>query len=122
MYIEQIGLDFKSRSCVKTTTETVLSQVKRDAALVWKNCRLYNSRPSDEPVREMCTEVELEFKKLWTKAGLEGPEPSSIQHQDKADGDELQEEEEAEEMHPGFTEVDESSVPEQYNVFQGMSL
>lgn len=70
----------------------------------------------------MCTEVELEFRKLWTKAGLEGPEPAPNQQKDKADEEELQEEEEAEEEPPGFTEVDEGSVPEQYNVFQGMSF
>lgn len=68
----------------------------------------------------MCTEVEQEFKKLWTKAGLEGLGPDREQPKDETGG----EEEGAEESDDvpislGYTEVQESLVPEEYNIFQG---
>ena len=87
---------------------------------MWKNCRLYNSRPSDEPVREMCSEVEQEFKKLWTKAGLEGLESAHDQPIVEAGGDKSESEGGHSLIQIGYTEVQESSVPEQYNVFRGM--
>ena len=90
--------------------------------MVWQNCRLYNSRPSDETVREMCSEVEQEFKKLWTKAGLEGSEAARDQPSNEAAGGQSEEEAENSPIQVGYVEIQESQVPEQYNVFQGMAM
>ncbi len=72
----------------------------------------------------MCTEVEQEFKKLWTKAGLEGSEPAAdiSKHEATAVTGEEQDEEEADDgpAYPGYLEVQESNIPDQYNVYQGM--
>lgn len=93
-------------------------QVKTDAALVWENCRLYNSRPSDEPVRDMCTEVEQEFRKLWAKAGLEPQKPRG-EKESAQPAESRTEDLESDEVDLPYTQIQEDSVPEQYSVFQG---
>lgn len=99
------------RTAVRRLPERRSSQVEEDASLVWGNCRAYNNRPSDQPVRDMCSEVEEEFAKLWAKAGLgqhklpAEPLPTDLN------------EEIAEETL--YTDIQEDNVPEHYNIFHG---
>lgn len=52
-------------------------EVLRDVQLVWSNCYLFNSRPEDLEVREMCDEAQQCFDALWDSAGLLGAEAAS---------------------------------------------
>eukprot|EP00192_Tetraselmis_astigmatica_P018720 CAMPEP_0117697012 /NCGR_PEP_ID=MMETSP0804-20121206/28992_1 /TAXON_ID=1074897 /ORGANISM="Tetraselmis astigmatica, Strain CCMP880" /LENGTH=235 /DNA_ID=CAMNT_0005511215 /DNA_START=124 /DNA_END=828 /DNA_ORIENTATION=+ len=49
------------------------SEVLRDVNHVWDNCYLYNSRPEDEEVRDMCQEAQQYFNTLWKSSGLGEP-------------------------------------------------
>ena len=83
-------------------------QVKKDVALVWKNCITYNKAPADEPTREACREVQELFDSLWSQAGLDAA-PRYVEKEDKKGG----------KQKATPVEVGEDAVPEQYSLAEG---
>lgn len=84
-------------------------QVKADVALVWSNCLLYNSRPIDQPTRDLCADVQRHFENGWSEAGLDQvAAPISVTISPPAA--------------IAAVEVGEADVPAQYNVLRGKDL
>ena len=86
-------------------------QVKADVDLIWENCLNYNSRDSDEPVREICNEVKKEFERLWAEAGLGSHPKHSTRMPIPVKN----------QMPDDTTQITEKEVPERYNLPTGSS-
>lgn len=81
--------------------------MKDNVELVWQNCILYNSRPADQPTRDLCNDVQRHFEKLWTEAGLTlATKPQKNSPSPKK-------------APVTIFEVSEAEVPEQYNLPAG---
>jgi len=52
-----------------------------DVELVWQNCLLYNNRPEDKSIVNICKKTSKLFTREWKKAGLSGRTSASAVRQ-----------------------------------------